>query len=182
MIDIKDVRVKEAWDKAVVSTINKLLLQERTVIIDHLSKKYNIKKAVLRRPGLIIVHKATWTKKVGWLQMGSARLSLTKIGTPRETTRGVQVTIKKTTVIPGVFIATMESGHEGVFRRLGPKTAMKRGRYVGDVKQQIFEVMGPNIAQLFGSKETTKVFESTVSDKFPKILEHEFQFYLMRQK
>lgn len=47
------------------------------------------------------------------------------------------------------FIAKMQSGRVGVFSRQGPKRAMTRGNYVGQMKQPIVEHFGPHATRVF---------------------------------
>lgn len=42
-------------------------------------------------------------------------------------------------LFPGAFVARMESGHVGIFKREGAPRQMTRGRYAGKVKQPIVE-------------------------------------------
>lgn len=52
----------------------------------------------------------------------------------------------KAKVYDGAFLATMASGHQGVFKRNGPKRKMISGTYKGKMRQPIEELWGPGIA------------------------------------
>ena len=66
---------------------------------------------------------------------------------------GVTAKIFKTGAAPLVlkhaFVAKMKSGRVGVFSRQGPKRAMTRGNYVGQMKQPIVEHFGPHATRVF---------------------------------
>ena len=66
----------------------------------------------------------------------------------RQTKRGVsvEVTKGKRTIIPHAFIATMQSGHKGVFVRKGSKQIARKGSYVGKARQPIKELFSASVA------------------------------------
>jgi len=54
---------------------------------------------------------------------------------PKQTRRGISIKVRrgKQTVLRHAFLATMQSGHTGVFYRRGPKVQPRRGRYAGRI-------------------------------------------------
>lgn len=87
---------------------------------------------------------------------------------PRQVRKGVSVAINqgKRKVIPGAFIATMKSGHEGVYRRVG-----------GVKRLPIRELYTTRVADLFADAgmipavvaQTLRAFDVT----FSRVLPHE---------
>ncbi len=63
----------------------------------------------------------------------------------------VEVTKGKRAVVKHAFIATMQSGHEGVFMRRGPKRVMQKGRYKGKRRQPIYEAFSASVAPALGA-------------------------------
>lgn len=70
----------------------------------------------------------------------------------RQTRTGVsvEVTKGKRSIIRHAFIATMASGHKGVFMREGPKRRMAQGRYAGKMRQPIDERFSATVASALG--------------------------------
>jgi hypothetical protein len=66
----------------------------------------------------------------------------------RQTRAGVsvEVTKGKRSIINAAFIATMQSGHKGVFMRRGPKRIASKGRYAGKMRQPIYELFTATIS------------------------------------
>lgn len=89
----------------------------------------------------------------------------------RQTTRGVsvEVTKGKRMIIAHAFIATMQSGHRGVFMRQGNKQIMRRGRYKGKARQPIKERFTASVASALAGvaprvlERGESVFRSTFS-------------------
>ena len=62
----------------------------------------------------------------------------------------VEVTKGKRSIVRGAFIATMQSGHRGVFMRQGNKQVMRKGRYKGKLRQPIKERFSATISSALG--------------------------------
>lgn len=69
-------------------------------------------------------------------------------GAKTQTKRGVTAKISKggRHLFKGAFIATMASGHTGVFMRVGSKVEATRGKYKGRMRQRIVEQVLPSVA------------------------------------
>lgn len=70
----------------------------------------------------------------------------------RQTKTGVSVEVTKGSrrILRHAFIATMASGHKGVFMREGPKRIASKGRYVGKKRQPIHEAFTASVASALG--------------------------------
>ena len=70
----------------------------------------------------------------------------------RQTKTGVsvEVTKGKRSIVRHAFIATMQSGHTGVFMRRGNKQIARKGRYVGKARQPIHELFTATVASTLG--------------------------------
>ncbi len=69
----------------------------------------------------------------------------------RQTRRGVSVAINKgsRSLIRSAFIATMASGHKGVFTAFGPKRIIGRGTYAGAFRRPIREAFTTRVSDVF---------------------------------
>jgi hypothetical protein len=88
------------------------------------------------------------TSQINWTLIGKAKpLPLMSFGA-RQVGRGVsvEVTKGKRSIVKHAFIATMQSGHVGVFMRRGEKQIMRKGRYKGEKKQPIYERFSASVA------------------------------------
>lgn len=93
--------------------------------------------------------------------------------------KGVSVSVLNgRKLIKGAFIATMPSGHRGVFVReenAKHKKMMTRGKPSWHALG-IRELFGPSIPDGLANKEVAEAFERFVDQSFPAILDREFSF------
>jgi len=97
----------------------------------------------------------------------------------RATSKGVSVSVLNgRKVIVGAFIATMPSGHQGVYIRQGDtrhKKVMKGGKASWHALP-IKELFGPSVPDGLANKAVQDVLQQFIEQKFPDILEHESQW------
>lgn len=70
--------------------------------------------------------------------------------------RGLLVTVKKKRgprLIRPAFIANGWNGNRLPFLRFGPKRVMKKGRYQGKLRQPLFALYGPSVADMLTNNE-----------------------------
>jgi hypothetical protein len=91
-------------------------------------------------------------------------------------------------LIPSSFIAKMESGHTGVFKRIGKFSVPSRGRYAGKiyasgrhaglpvVRENIKELFGPSVALVFKRKKITDKIRAYLREKVPQEIARAFKF------
>lgn len=133
------VRIEVTWDKSGISglapgplrraTVKALRKAGATALRDmrsEASKRIRTRKAIkpkyiaraltLRRPSGSDIASMAWAVEVSGEPVPLVAYPA------RQTRRGVTVEVNrgKRTLIPGAFVATMKSGHQGVFRRRGP--------------------------------------------------------------
>jgi hypothetical protein len=96
----------------------------------------------------------------------------------RQTSKGVSVNVKNgRKVIAHAFIATMASGHKGVFARLGKthKKVMRRGKsYWSGLP--IDELFGPSIPTAFANGAVQDAVKTAIEERFPVVLRQELKF------
>ncbi len=69
----------------------------------------------------------------------------------RQTRKGVSVAINRgsRSLIRSAFVATMSSGHKGVFTAFGPKRVIRSGRYAGHMRHPIKEAFTTRVSDVF---------------------------------
>lgn len=100
--------------------------------------------------------------------------------TPRNVTRrkppgGVRYGAQRK-LIPSSFIAQLESGYKGVFKRFGPKIILTRGKSAGKKGQRIDELQGPSVALVFSRRKITDKIRAYLKDKVPQEIARAFKF------
>lgn len=101
---------------------------------------------------------------------------------------GVSVKIKgKRIKVPHAFIATMKSGHKGVFARgswsSGKGSKQSFGNFKYDVERlPIQELKTFSLPQAFSNKVVYAEVVKVIRLKFPKILEHEIEWTWSKHK
>lgn len=97
----------------------------------------------------------------------------------RQTSKGVSVNVLKgRKLIEGAFIATMPSGHRGVFvREPGAKhRKVAKGKTAGWHALPIRELWGPSIPAAVANEKVQQALLSFMQDRFPKLLDHEVKW------
>lgn len=96
----------------------------------------------------------------------------------RQTSKGVSVNVKNgRKVIAHAFIATMASGHKGVFARQGKthKKVMRRGKsYWSGLP--VDELFGPSIPTAFANGAVQDAVKTAIEERFPVVLRQELKF------
>lgn len=184
MIDIsvqhnfKSVAVKlfelrtDVLEKAKVRALNKVADQAKVAASKEIrAAGYNMKAAAIKHR--ITIKRATKGDAVVVIKCSGRPIPLIEFSA-RETSAGVSVSVKQgRKLIKGAFIATMPTGHKGVFVRVGNQHKKVNGQWHG---LPIKELFGPSIPAAFGNEVVQSALLRLVRDKFPTILEHEIKF------
>lgn len=147
---------KPQINKAIARAINHTIAKSKTAVSKEIRKVYKVKASDIKRDIAII--KATVMRQQGIVNAKGKGLPLKAFGA-RQTRKGVSVNITgKRKVVQSSFLATMPSGHEGVFAR---------GKYSrGDFqfRKKRLAKKGPDlpIAQLFTAAVPTMMMNNTV--------------------
>lgn len=116
----------------------------------------------------------------------------------RQTGKGVSVNVLHgRKVIAGAFIATMPSGHQGVFVRVGAadsKGLAAHGISTGKAQRSprgaggkrhglpIRELYGPSIPKAFANRIVREALTQAVKDRFPTALDQELRYLKLRKR
>jgi hypothetical protein len=176
---------KDMRDVAIMRAINKTATQAKTQAGREIKDQYQISTRVIGKS--ITIRRAA---------RGALDAVITAEGKPlpliafqaRQSRGGVSVQIKgRRVTIPHSFIATMKSGHRGVYARGGYKGSFERngqsfGRFqFGKQRFPIGELFTFSVPQGFSNKVVQRKVIARVNEQFPKVLAQEIT-YLMSRK
>lgn len=169
-------KVMKDQQKAIVRALNKTADQARTAASQEVrAAGYNIKASAIKssfsitkasKGRLVVVLKATG-RPIGLINYGA-----------RQTKSGVSVQVKAgRTILRHAFIATMPSGHRGVFERIGNthKRIVRNGKALRTALP-IKELFGPSIPQSLANAAVEAAIMAKIRQKFPESLRHELAF------
>jgi len=171
-------------EKASIRALNKTVRTGRTAASKIIRKTVNVKAKAVNKS--LKIERAKKGKPVARIQSTYKAIPVIEFSGVRQTKKGVSVRMRKDMprkLFRGAFIATMKSGHKGVFRRLG-KQYLKRwspGRKQtrGTENLPIKELYGPPVHNIFGDKinEIIRVSDGVLE----KNLDHEIKFELSKK-
>lgn len=157
--------------------LNRTASKARTIVKKQIRQEYNLKSNDLGRgltldKAITISWSSTFRLEAHLVSAGK-RIALTKFRGTRATRAGVIAKVKKSSgffLFQHAFIATMpKTGHVGVFERTKGKT--RTG------KQKLYQLTGPGIYGLLGSKAMMEVINQLIEAELPKLLDHELHFF-----
>ena len=157
---------QEGYRKVVLRSLVKVADQAETLGNRMVRETYNMKRADVDKA--ITVTPSSISKLQVDIRVKGRRQPLLMFQA-KQLRKGVKITVKRggRSLLPHAFIATMKSGHKGVFTR-EPKAK----------RLPIGEKFTISVAEMFGSKTIVDSIEALMLDKFPGILENQLQFYL----
>lgn len=168
-------RKREVIDVALPRALNKMADQVKTGSARGMRDAgYNLKVSDIKK-GLTIV-RATSGRLVATVRASGRPIPLIGYGA-RVTAKGVSVSVLHgRKVISHAFIATMPSGHKGVFVRVGKdhKKVSKGARTVWS-GLPIKELFGPSVPDGLANKAVQDTLQRLVDEKFPEILRQQFK-------
>lgn len=176
---------------ATSSALNKVAITARkessSIIIKRMGKSKGLSAAGFKR--LIKIRKSNKRTLVAILSVTGRHIPLIAFSA-RKAKGGVVATAwGKRKLYKGAFIAKVQSGHRGVFKRSGSRRGdlkrVKKGANVGQryrPQLSIAELFGPSVATVFKNIEVTNVMKGVIKSKFPKIFRRELEFRLSKLK
>jgi hypothetical protein len=163
-------RKAEMFPKQGARALNETAKQARTFANKKIREMYNIRQSALNKEIKIVM--AQSSKLEARLILRDSAIGIIKFF-PKKNSEGVgfQIKVGSDKVIRGGFIATMGSGHKGVFVRTGVKTIAKSGRYKGKMREQMEERFTLSSAEMFGSRKMYEEVSKFIADNLPRILD-----------
>jgi hypothetical protein len=183
-VDVRDnvrqvVARMNAWrddvvQRAIPLALNRCAEMAKTAAAKELAGRYKLKSREIK--AAIGVTRATAGRMTATLRIKRKPVPLIAYGA-RATKDGVSVTIKGSNKrIKGAFIATMPSGHRGVFKRVGPQhKKVLRGGKAQWSGLPIKELFGPSVGGAYSTQEVQSFMARFIYETFNRRLVHEIQ-------
>ena len=164
---------------SVSRALNRCARTGRTVLVREIARDMKVPQNQVR--DRVLLDRSTSARLVATFYASAKRLGVIAFnarGPEPSMGRGRGVTAK----LPGrryphAFIATMPSGHRGVFERVPGKYMVRRGpKGGGGRREAIRELFGPSIAHVFS--KVRPAGERAATEAFPKHIQSELKFAL----
>ena len=167
---------RDVADVAAVRTLNKIAAQVKTAAAREMrSAGYNLKVSDIKKS--LTTYKATPGSLTARVVASGRPVPLIKYGA-RQTGKGVSVDVLHgRKVITGAFIATMPSGHTGVYVRVGNqhKSVAKNGRITWS-GLPIKELFGPSVPNGLVNKTVQDALQHLIDEKFPVVFAQQMKY------
>jgi len=149
--------IKRGVPRVITRAINKVGVAARTEICRRIAAEVNLKVTELRNRNVTLT-KANYDRWEAKVRISGRRVPLLR-WLARQTRKGVSYAIRRgeRRLVPGGFIAEMDTGHRGVFRRKGAPQARRRRRrgHEAEVRPRlpIQELYGPSAPEAMSKIE-----------------------------
>ena len=176
-------RLRERTPLAIMRALNKSIASARTAVVSPIAKDAGLKVSEVR--DLISIREARLDHLAAQLRASAKRIPLIRWASGPEPSRGrgrgITSRLKGgTRRIPDAFIATMRSGHRGVFKRANlaspPGALTRRGRGAWSPNLPVYELVGPSIVGVFEKYAAVGVARG--EEQLKKNLAHELRWAL----
>ena len=167
-------------DKAMVRALNRTAITVRAEASRRIRERYNLKSRVLKDQ--IRIRNATKAELHAVVQASGRPIPLVEFDA-RRGAAGATVRVGRTRkTVSHAFIATMKSGHRGVFLRVEKGSRKYRSTRVNKsgADLPVAELFGPSLPQAFTSKQVMSAIVAAARTRFPKAFEQEARFYLSK--
>lgn len=178
-------KLKGIHERVTSRAINRSLVTVRAAAVDLIAMDLNLTKTKIRDS--FEMYSATVANPSGGVSSKSKPIPLIDFNGTRPLARGgVSVQVKRTGTrehLRHAFIATMKSGHEGVFERDSwfGRTWVKGRQYARlprEYRLPIDEMFGPRITDEYAKGPILNMALATAGDVYAKNFEHELDYYL----
>jgi Prophage minor tail protein Z (GPZ) len=175
-------KLREKAPVAIARALNKSIASAQTIMLRVISSDLKVKVSDLRDK--VRIQQATPAVHTARIYASAKRIPLIDFGAKgpepsRGCGRGVTAKLGGgRSRYPNAFIATMKSGHRGVFQRgsKGNLNATRRGPAPNRSQLPIRELFGPSIAHVFQKNEAVGL--ARAQEQLAKNLKSEFRFVL----
>jgi predicted DNA-binding protein (UPF0251 family) len=168
---------REAARKAIPRALNKVATTARAEAARAIKDAgYGMKIGLIKNAISII--RANDGELIVYIRATGRPIPLIAFGA-RQVSGGVSVAVKNgRKTIADAFIATMHSGHKGVYMRADGSRHIPRRLKRGGPALPIKELYGPSIPSQFSSQAIRAAIERTARDRFPVVLQQELRYVL----
>lgn len=160
-----------AIPKIISRAINRTSITARAQIARRIAEKVTARVSDIKKK--ISRTKATYRHWVSTLSISAKRIPL-KSFKPRQIAKGVTYKIEKTSgrkLVMSAFLATMRSGHTGVFKRKS------------DSRLPIIELHGPSLGQVFeGTSSIVRAVQRSTGKMLEKNIDDQLKLQLEKRK
>lgn len=171
-----DRKKRDIAQLATVRALNKVADQAKTAASREIrAAGYKIKASEIKK-GLSVT-RATTGVLTAKVRATGRPIPLINYGA-RQVSNGVSVDVLHgRKVIAGAFIATMPSGHKGVYVRVGKqhKRVVKNGKTMWS-GLPIKELFGPNVPNGLANEAVQAALQRFIQEKFPDILRQQIKY------
>ncbi len=158
--------MKADWRKAGARALNRTAAGARTVGVRAIAANLGLNQSAIREA--MVIRQATASNLEAAVVATSRRIPLIEFNA-RQTRKGVTYRIGKVRkLLAGAFIATMRSGHEGIFKRRGSS------------RLPIDERFGPSIPLVFVRKTIQDAMKQVIEERLEREMQHQIDFYMRR--
>jgi hypothetical protein len=150
--------------------LNEAMKQGRTFATKRVREIYNISRSELKKEFTIIRSNKDYLTARMIIEGSPIGIIRFK---PTQTPEGVAFSIRlgnQKRLLHG-FIQEMQSGHLGVFQRTGVYAIMKKGRYKGEIREQIKERFTLDLPSMMSSIDFQLEIHKFINDNLPRILD-----------
>jgi hypothetical protein len=161
---------------ATASAINKVTTQARTQASRNIARTYGLPASAVKK-SLYVSPRANFRSITAAIKAEGVNLPLI-VFSARQTRAGVTVRVKGgRQLVRSAFIATMKSGHRGVF---GRGRYGQQGFTPGKARLPITELVGVGVPTAFKNAQVLAAMRALIDEKFPTIMRAEIAFRLSR--
>lgn len=157
--------------KVLSRSLNKTLNGVKTDASAEIRKELNVKKETV--DSTFRLQKATASRLSASIESTGRPLPLSKFLGTKQTKKGVSVKVKKDRsrkVIPHAFMATMKSGHVGVFWRVGKE------------RLPISQRFSSRVPDVFSNESVMNIVLKKANERLHKNINHELDYELGTMK
>jgi len=178
--------IKNGYPKVVSRSLNRTLTGVRTDAVKEIGKVITPRAKTIR--STFTIKKASFRNLTAAVKSTGGPLPLIEYKA-RATKKGVTVQVKKKSsrsLWPGAFIATMPSGHKGIFSRKKPPYRTNRSpklpwkRFPRKFRLEIHEQFGPRVPDIMENAEVINPILQKAWDRLLRELNHQIDFELSK--
>jgi hypothetical protein len=167
---------KDVMTRAVPRALNRVAAEAKTESSRSIrAAGYKLKAGAIKKQ--ISIRRATRSELKAIVKATGKPIPLIEYAA-REVSTGVSVAVKGgRKIIKHAFIATMPTGHKGVYVRVGKghKKVIKNGKVIWS-GLPIKQLYGPSIPAAFSNEVVQDALKLKIKQRFPQLLAHEMAF------